>query len=145
MLEGRDVSDARYKAALRATVVASAAPYGYTLTIWTSGAILSHSHGLPSSSQAFFFLTGAVAGYAAVGAFAFRRQSEPFSPEPTRAVIWGALHVVSVGLAIGSATIIAHRVTSSAAWPLGGFASTAIYLLASASQLAVVHTRRGTS
>jgi hypothetical protein len=138
-----DVLRPRYRAALRATVSASAAPYGYTLTIWTSGAILSHAHGIPSSAQALFFLIGAVAGYALVAGIAFRGGSDPLSPEPIRAAIWGALHLFSVGLAIGCATIIAHGVSGSAAWPLGGFTATALYLLASASQLAVVHTSRG--
>ena len=40
------VLQARYKSALRATVAASAAPYGYTLTIWTTGAVLSHARGI---------------------------------------------------------------------------------------------------
>jgi hypothetical protein len=42
----------RYRSALRATVAASAAPYGYTLTIWTTGAILSHARGIPNTGEA---------------------------------------------------------------------------------------------
>jgi hypothetical protein len=57
-------------------------------------------------------------------------------------VIWGGLHLFSVGLAIGAATLVAHLVTSAAAWPLGGFLATAIYLIASAGQLAFAHTAR---
>ena len=50
-----------YRSAVRTTVAASAAPYGYTLTIWTSGAVLSHARGIPSTGAALLFLVGAVA------------------------------------------------------------------------------------
>lgn len=133
---------ARYKSALRATIAASAAPYGYTLTIWTSGAVLSHARGIPSSLQALLFLVGAVVAYALVGGLAFGGYSEQLVPEPSRAVVWGGLHLFSVGLAIGAAALVARFVTDSAAWPIGAFLATALYLLASASQLALVHTTR---
>lgn len=63
-------------------------------------------------------------------------------PEPAHAVIWGGLHLFSVGLAIGAATLVAHLVTNLAAWPLGGFLATALYLIVSAGQLAFAHTAR---
>jgi hypothetical protein len=132
----------RYKSALRATVAASAAPYGYTLTIWTSGAVLSHARGIPTSADALLFLVGAVAAYALVGGVAFGGFSEQLAPEPARSVMWGGLHLFSVGLAIGAATLVAHIVQGTAAWPLGAFLVTALYLLASASQLAVAHVSR---
>ena len=128
---------ARYLAALRTTVAASAAPYGYTLTIWTSGAVLSHARGIPSARDALLFLVGAVGAFALVAAVAVTRPSERLVPVPAHAAIWGALHFVSVGLAIGAASTVAHLVESAAAWLLGGFLSTFIYLLASASQLAL--------
>jgi hypothetical protein len=49
-------------------------------------------------------------------------------------VIWGGLHLFSVGLAIGAATLVAHLVTNPAAWPLAGFLATALYLIVSAGQ-----------
>ncbi|MGE5274692.1 MAG: hypothetical protein ACM3QU_13165 [Verrucomicrobiota bacterium] len=132
----------RYRSALRATVAASAAPYGYTLTIWTSGAVLSHARGIPGSAEALLFLLGAVVGFALVGVLAFGGFWETLIPEPARAVVWGGLHVFSVGLAIGAASAVAHVVRDVAAWPLGGFLATAIYLIASALQLAFAHSAR---
>lgn len=140
--ERSDMDSARYRSALRATVVASAAPYGYTLTIWTSGAVLSHAHGIPSSGEALLFLVGAVSGYALVSAIAFSEHAAPFAPEPSRAAMWGALHLFSVSLAIGAASVVAHVVHGIAAWPLGGLLATALYLLTSASQLVLVHAGR---
>lgn len=132
----------RYKSALRATVTASAAPYGYTLTIWTSGAVLSHARGIPNTTEAFLFLIGAVAAYALVGGLAFGGFSEQLVPEPARSAVWGGLQLFSVGLAIGAASLVAHAVHDDAAWSLGGFLATGLYLGASASQLAVAHAFR---
>ena len=115
------VLSARYRSALGATVATSAGPYGYTLTIWTSGAVLSHAHGIPSTTAAFLFLLGAVAAYALVGGLAFGGLSEHVVLEPTRAAVWGGLHFLSVGLAIGAALLVARWDASLAAWPLGGF------------------------
>jgi hypothetical protein len=130
---------AAYRPALRAAVAASAAPYGYTLTIWTSGAVLSHTRGIPSAADALLFLAGAVVAYALVGGLALGGVPERLAPEPAHAVIWGGLHLFSVGLAIGAATLVARLVTNPAAWPLGGFLATALYLIASAGQLAFAH------
>jgi hypothetical protein len=132
----------RYRPALRTAVAASAAPYGYTLTVWTSGAVLSHARGIPSAGDALLFLVGAVGAYALIGGLAFGGFSEHLAPEPARSVIWGGLHFLSVGLAIGAAALVARFVHDAAAWPLGGFAVTAIYLLVSASQLALAYTSR---
>lgn len=132
----------RYRSALRTTVAASAAPYGYTLTIWTSGAVLSHAHGIPSTSAALLFLIGAVAAYALIGGVVFGGLSEQLVPEPARSVVWGGLHFLSVGAAVVVASLVAHSVVSTAAWPIGGFLVTGIYLVGSAAQLMVAHTGR---
>lgn len=131
-----------YRSALRATVVASAAPYGYTLTIWTSGAVLSHARGIPNTGEALFFLIGAVVAYALVGGLAFVEVEGALALHPARAVVWGGLHIFSVGLAIGAASLVAHTIRNVAAWPLGGFLATAIYLTGSALQLAFAHAAR---
>ena len=58
-----------YRQQLRSVVAASAAPYGYTLTVWTSGAAASHAQAaLPAPSQAMLLLVGAVLGFGTVGA-----------------------------------------------------------------------------
>ena len=47
-----------------ATVVAaSAVPYGYTLSIWGSGAVLLRSLGAPTAAEAFIFAAGASARF----------------------------------------------------------------------------------
>ena len=45
-----------------ATVLRGAAvPYGYTVTVWTSGMMLTRERGLPSVGEVFLFMFGAVA------------------------------------------------------------------------------------
>jgi nucleoside recognition membrane protein YjiH len=141
-LEAARVLWRRYRSAVRATVVASAAPYGYTLTIWTSGAVLSHARGIPNTLEALLFLIGAVAAYALVGGLAFLGADEALLLDPARAVVWGGLHIFSVGLAIGAASLVAHLMGSLVAWPLGSFLATAIYLVGSAVQLTLAHGTR---
>jgi uncharacterized membrane protein YqgA involved in biofilm formation len=88
-------------------------------------------------------LAGAIAAYALVAAAAIGGSLERLVPEPAHAALWGGLHLFSVGLAIGAATLVTHLVTNLAAWPVGGFAATALYLTVSAGQLAFAHAARG--
>lgn len=136
---------ARYRPALRAAVAATAAPYGYTLTVWTSGAVLSHARGIPSAAQALLFLAGAVAAYALVAGVTAGWSQQRLVPEPEHAAVWGGLHLLSVGLAIGAAALVARYVTDTGAWPLGGFLATACYLIVSAGQLAIADVARRAS
>ena len=132
----------RYRPALRATIAASAAPYGYTLTVWTSGAVLSHARGIPSAAEALLFLGGAVVAYDLVAAVALRGSHGRLVPEPATAAVWGGLHLFAVSLAIGAATVTAHLVHNAAAWPIVGFLATALYLTVSSGQLAIAHAVR---
>ena len=60
-----------YRNRLRVTLGSSAAPYGYTLATWTSGAVLTNARGIPNAAAALTFMIGAVLGFVFVGALAF--------------------------------------------------------------------------
>jgi len=111
-------------------VVGSAAPYGYTLTVWTSGAVLAHARGLPTTLDAFLFMVGAVSGFGAVGGAAFGGFRRELTPSPRRTALWTSFHVLPVALSIGAAALTAHLLESAWSWPIAGFLATAIYLLA---------------
>lgn len=115
----------------------SVAPYGYTLSIWTSGAVLTHARGIPTTADALLFMLGAVVGFAIVRVASFGRLTTRVRVEAQHPALWAGLHVFSVGCAIGTATLIAHLVEDRGAWPLGGFAATTSYLLVLAAQLAL--------
>jgi hypothetical protein len=125
----------RYRDHLQAAVAASAAPYGYTLTIWTSGAITTHSEGLPTVVEALLFLAGAVAGFALIGAIAHGGATRVLrSAGETNMRLWGGFHIPSVGLAIAGSSLVGALFDGAVTWPLVGFFSTSIYLLAIAAQ-----------
>lgn len=129
-----------YRRTLRTTVGSSAAPYGYTLTTWTTGAVLTNARGLPTTIGALMFIIGAVLGFAFVGALAFGGVARCFDPDRDETpLIWGSFHFFSVGLAIGAAALVAHYFQDFVAWPLGGFLSTTVYLLVAGAESAVAY------
>ena len=72
-----------YRKNLRATVGASAGPYGYTLATWTTGATIIDAQGIPSTLAVLTFMAGAVMGFVVVlafGAVARRFDEEKASP-----------------------------------------------------------------
>jgi hypothetical protein len=125
-----------------ATIVsASSAPYGYTITIWSSGALLLHYRSAPHVWEVFLFVAGAVAAFAGlwlIGRGAIEH-SEPLPQGATRAFA-GVLDLFAAGAAVGGAALIA-TLRSPAAWPLASLAATAIYLTAASLQLAVAERR----
>lgn len=127
-----------YRRHLRAAVATSAAPYGYTLTIWTTGAVTTHEHGIPSAAEALLFLLGAVLGFALTAAVAHGGPGGTFATNQGRAVrLWGGFHLLSVGAAIGLSAAAASLVGSPTVWPLVGFIATTIYLIIVAAQFTI--------
>ncbi len=118
----------RYRSDLRNTVGSSASAYGYTLTVWSTGMILSHVYGPPNPPEVFSFFTGAVLAFATVGVLAFGGVSVEFGAESSRIRLWGRFRFLSVGAAVGAAWFASAHVPSFPGWPLGAFVATAAYL-----------------
>ena len=115
----------------------SAAPYGYTITIWSTGALLMHFRGAPQVGDVFSFLAGAVAGFALLGVLGRRtiKRARPLAPGPPR--VWaGAMDWLAAGLAVGAAALVAE-IPSWVAWPAATLTATVLYLGAAALQLAL--------
>jgi hypothetical protein len=125
----------RYRHSLRKAVGTSAGPYGYTLTIWTTGAVLVHAKGIPNTAEALLFMIGAVLGFTVVGAAAFRSTPAVHARATSHPVLWGSFHFVPVAASTGAASVVAHFVHGASAWPLAGFTATAIYLTFVAAQI----------
>lgn len=131
-----------YRAHLQSAVAASAAPYGYTLTIWTSGAVTTHERGIPTAWQAILFLLGAVLGFGLAAAIAYGRPTEIFASRQHGFVrLWGAFHLLSVGLAIAVVAVVVELVDSSIVWLLVGLIATTTYLLTIAAQFTLADTK----
>lgn len=132
-----------YRAHLRSAVAASAAPYGYTLTIWTSGAVTTHELGVPTAFEALLFLLGAVSGFGLTSALAYGGPARTFGSRTHGEVrLWGAFHLFSVGLAIGAAALIVAVLHNPVAWLLVGLVATAVYLMAIAGQFTLAAAPR---
>jgi hypothetical protein len=123
-----------YLRALATVVRRSAIPYGYTITIWTSGAVLEHGHGRPTLGQTYLFLLGAVGGFAVVALIAARSAPRRLEPAAGAVLLIGAINVLALGLALGAAALVS-MIRGGAAWPLGSFAATTVYLLAASVEL----------
>jgi hypothetical protein len=126
---------------LRTTLGSSAAPYGYTLATWTSGAVLIHDRGFPNALAALSFMLRAVLGFAVVGVLAFGGLTRHFDSEYGEApLVWGSFHFLSVALAIGAAVLVTSLVESFIlAWPLRGFLYTSTYLLTAGAEATIAY------
>ncbi len=133
----------RYRSDLRSVVGSSATAYGYTLTVWSTGAVLSHAYGPPSPPLVFAFFGGAVLAFAAVGSLAFGGVRAEFGTVSDRIELWGGFHFLSVGLAVGAAWLVSAAAASFPGWPLGAFVATAAYLTVVGAEDAAADRRRG--
>ena len=52
-----------YAAAVATILQTAAVPYGVTLTVWGSGALVMHFRGRPKVFEVFLFALGGIAGY----------------------------------------------------------------------------------
>ena len=116
----------------------SAAPYGYTLVIWSSGAVLLSTHGTPSVGKVFLFIAGALLAFTLLG-LAMRSElagAERIERRGDR-VLAGTLDWIAVGAGVGLVALISS-ISGWMAWPLGAFAATIVYFTALSLQLGMV-------
>lgn len=130
------------RSSLATVVPASATPYGYTLAIWSCGALLLRSHGTPSLADILLFLAGAIAGFNVLGALAIGAigHAKPIDRRQDR-VLAGVLDWVALGAVVAAVAAISG-IRGWAPWLLGPFTATVLYLLIASLQLAVLATYR---
>jgi hypothetical protein len=119
--------DNRYLPALATVLRGSSLPYGYTVTVWTSGMTLTHERGLPSIGEVFLFMVGAFAGFALLGLIVRLSGAVPFEPRYGVLRRTGMIQLLAVSGALGAATLIG-LIPSGIAWLFGAFVATATYL-----------------
>ena len=129
---------------IETSVQGAGLPYGYAITVWSTGAALAGGHGFASPGAVFLFAGGAIAAYAALKALAWRTEQEaekPLgkSPRPVRA---GVTHVCAIALAIGAA-LAAARIPGDSSWFLAPFLATLLYLSVSSIEVALVEDEPG--
>jgi hypothetical protein len=102
-----------------------------------------HWHSTPAVWEVFLFAAGAVAGFAAIGLVAHGRMwaEEPLPTGP-HSVLAGLLHWFAVGFAVGAVALVS-MIHSWAAWPLGSFVGTTIYLVVASLELSLAARSKG--
>jgi hypothetical protein len=131
-----------FRSSLATIIPATAAPYGYTLAVWSSGAVLLRSHGAPSLGDTLMFVVGAIAGFNLLGLFAIGvfRRATPIDRRQDR-VLAGVLDWVALGAVIAAVYGIS-QIHGWTPWLLGPFTATILYLLIASLQLALLTIRR---
>ncbi len=130
----------RYASALATVLRRSTLPYGYTVTVWTSGVVLIRHRGLPTTGEAFLFVLGAVSGFALLASIVNLGRGVPFDPPQGALQRTGMVHLFAVGGALGASTLVA-LIHSNLDWPLGAFVATATYLALSTVELMLLTHR----
>ena len=126
---------------LAAVASGSAVPYGYTVTLWSSGAVLSHVHGPPDMARIVLFMVSAIAGYNLFGGVARRMRAADDIGGHVK-VIAGMLNWLAVAGAVAAAWACA-QLPSAAAWAAGPGTATVVYLALAVLQLAAAEARTG--
>ena len=93
--------------ALTTVLRGSAVPYGYTLTVLATHAVLTNEHGNPDVLEVLLFVTGAVVAFSLLGIVAERLAPEPLQAGSRDMIRSGAIHALAIGCAFGAAVLIA--------------------------------------
>jgi hypothetical protein len=116
-------------------VATSAGPHGYTLTLWTAGAVTSHAEkGPPDATHATLLLAGAVVGFLTVGTLATGSVNAVLQGPTRKTRVWGAAHLPAVMCSIGLCGLMARSLHGGPLWAAVGCTSTVTYLIVSALQ-----------
>lgn len=118
-----------YRRNLSSAVGVSAAPYGFTLAVWSTGAITTSFRSTPGPPQVLVFVTGVVLAFALVGTLAYGGVRGRSGGEVQSIELWGNFHIPAVGLAVAVATLTGYLVGNGLAWFLCPLLATGAYLL----------------
>jgi hypothetical protein len=120
-----------YRAGLRSAVSAAGLPYGYTVTMWSSGQVLIHFHGTPNVALVGVFAGGALAGYAVLQAAADRDGPDDDVALGSTGGGWvrgGPIQAVAVGLTLVVVAVAGSLLPPALSWAIGGMATVLGYL-----------------
>jgi hypothetical protein len=134
----------RFAGTLDKTLRSAIVPYGYTVTIWASGAYLISLRGVPAMLEAFAFVAGAIFAFGVLTGLSQRRRPEadpsavrpPIHPDSSHPIFAAGLHVAAVGIAFVAASLV-DETLGNAAWFFGPFVVTLVYLSIASAEMAI--------
>jgi hypothetical protein len=134
-----------YRRGLHASVRNNASAYGFSVTITASFGLLTSVLGTLTAPEIFAFAGGAVAAFALVefaSSLGYRRDLEDEPPNVKD--VGSSVSILSVGLAMAGTFAVGRILGGFAAWPVGSFVATAVYLLLFGVELGLIgHLSRG--
>jgi len=138
------IRESSYLQAVQTALHGAGLPYGYAITVWSTGSALTGEHGMPSMGDIYLFTAGAVAAYGGLRFLTWETEGEAEKPltRSHRRVREGLLHVAAILLAITSAALIA-QISYGVAWVLAPFVATLMYLGVSSVEVALLEKERG--
>lgn len=145
----------RFDATLDKTLRAAVVPYGYTVTIWATGAYLIRDQAEPGAvfGHALMFIFGALLAFALLATLSQRRRAHaapppdeplPIHPDSSHPIMLAGLHILAAGIAFGAGALVKVGF-GELAWFLTPFTVTVLYLALSSLELAMaieMHRRR---
>jgi hypothetical protein len=132
----------RLRQALRIELAALGPAYGFTLTIWTTGAMLMHYHGTPLPWEVVVFGASVLAAMSCVALLAFGAPVRRWSRAEPKRYALGVVHVGSVLLGLGASWGLAALIDGAAAWAVAPFAATAAFEVVVAVEILVSTAER---
>lgn len=126
-----------YPRALKTTLIGTALPYGFTVTLLGAFQVILAQQPKPSVGHVFLFAAGAASAYGML-----RLLLEPFDAagskpsKSERPVREGIVHVAAIGLGIGAAALVG-MLDTGAVWAIGGFVAMLAYLLTNGGDAAL--------
>jgi hypothetical protein len=108
-MSGEEIGLGPFRDALGTAVASETRAYGFTLLVWSTGALTIADHGLATTGKVFAFLCGALLAMAIVVLAAFGGPMRRWSTSREPHYAFGAIHIasVAVGTACGWAASLA--------------------------------------
>ncbi len=126
----------RYLYALRFALSRQASAYGFTLIVWSTGALASWELGSPGPVDVFAFLGGALVAMSSAVAFAFGPW-RPFKEQQPFRRPFSGMHVPSVPVAAAAGFGVTAAVGGAAGYFFASFVAVAVYEASLAGELAL--------
>jgi hypothetical protein len=138
--------ESAYFKALQTALHGAGVPYGYAVSVWSTGSALVGEHGVPATLEMYLFAVGATTAYGGLRLLTWETGGEADKPLTKSPHLFraGVVHLVAIGAAITCALLLA-QIDSFVAWPLASFIATALYLGISSIEVATVERDDGKS
>lgn len=127
-----------YRRSLKSVLSSEAKVYGFTLVIWSTGALTTAEHGTPGRLDVIAFAVGALVAVGLIILVCFGGPAATLASTTLRRYTFGAVHIGSVAVAILAAWGIAAAIHRAApAFLAASFSAALVYQLLLGAEVAL--------